>query len=246
MGLMYRPKIFQQFEGVRAAMTSRGSKSTPFGHNLSLSIGDKSPSVVDRRRKLALKLGFDLERLAVGKQVHGSTVVEVHDGFTTCECDALITREPGWLLAVSVADCVPVLMYDPEHHVAAAVHSGWRGSEQAVARAAVNAMREHYGTDPATLHVYIGPSAGACCYEVGDDVASKFYEHYSRRLSNGRYLFDNKRVVLDMLLAAGVPSLQIELDARCTICDTSLHSYRREGLGSGRMFGVIGLSTSGE
>jgi YfiH family protein len=241
MALIYEPRIFKRFPNVRAAMTLRGEKDHPYGFNMSLSVGDDESRVIRNRARLASRLGFDPERLATQRQVHGDAICGVGQGYAPCESDALITREGAWLLAASVADCIPILIYDSARKVVAAVHSGWRGSRVNIAGKTIARLREDYGSDPADLFIYVGASAGECCYEVGEDVATAFEERYCRPFREGKYLFDNKGVVLDQLLAAGVPSVQIELDIRCTICDGSFHSYRRDGSRSGRMFGAIGM-----
>jgi YfiH family protein len=153
----------------------------------------------------------------------------------------MISAEPGWLLAVSVADCIPVLMYDSVNGVVAGIHSGWRGSADNIVGRTIERLSGEFGTSPRDLFVYAGASAGACCYEVGEEVASGFDSRHRRPLGTGKFLFDNKGVVLQQLLDAGVAAERIELDERCTICDPTLHSYRRDGKRSGRMFGVIGL-----
>lgn len=241
MALIYEPRIFKRCEGVRAAMTLRGTTENPYGFNMSLSVGDDEDRVRENRKRLAVRLGFQPERLATQMQVHGDEINLVKNGYSPCESDALITSEPGWLLAVSVADCIPVLMYDGARRVIAGVHSGWRGTARNISGATIVRMSTEFGTRPEDLFIYAGTSAGQCCYEVGEDVASAFNPRHSRALGQGKYLFDNKGAVLEQLLNAGVRASNIELDARCTICDPAFHSYRRDGARSGRMFGVIGI-----
>jgi len=241
MSLIYEPGIFKRLDGVRAAMTLRGTKKDSYGFNMSLTVGDDPKRVHANRERLAGRLGFELERLATQRQVHGAGIGRVEQGYTPGESDALITSEPGWLLAVSVADCIPVLMYDPGTRVAAGVHSGWRGTACNIAGATIARLHEEFGTRPEHLIMYVGPGAGQCCYEVGEDVASAFQHEHCRPLGGGKYLFDNRGAVLRQLLDAGVSTFGIELDTRCTICDPGLHSYRRDGMRSGRMFGVIGM-----
>lgn len=241
MPLLYEPRIFKRFPSVRAALTQRGDAGHPYGFNMSLAVGDDEARVRSNRARLAERMGFPPERLALQRQVHGCTVRDVCEGYAPDESDALITDEKRWLLAISVADCVPVLIYDEANGVVAGVHSGWRGTMQNIVGATIERLRREKGSAAAGLHVYVGAAASQCCYEVGEDVASRFDARYSRPLGGGKYLFDNKGAVLDQLLACGVPSLQIELDPRCTICDDTLHSYRRDGVKSGRMLAVIGL-----
>lgn len=241
MPLLYEPKIFKRFPNVRAAMTQRGASNTPYGFNVSLAVGDDEASVRANRAWLAERLGFRAEGLASQRQVHGCTVRRVGEGYLPDESDALITDEPGWLLAISIADCAPVLIHDPVNNVVAGVHSGWRGTERNIAGATIARLQEEHRSSPSDLHLYVGAAASQCCYEVGEDVASAFDAAYSRPLGGGKYLFDNKGAVLDQILRMGIPPAQIELDPRCTICDGALHSYRRDGARSGRMFAVIGL-----
>jgi polyphenol oxidase len=241
MQLLYEPKIFKRFPQVRAALTQRGETDPPYGFNMSLTVGDDEARVRANRARLAERLGFEPDRLAPQRQVHGCTVRHVEHGYLPDESDALIGAERGWLLAVSVADCVPVLIYDAARNVVAGVHSGWRGTARNIAGTTLDQLSRTHGSSASDLHLYIGAAASQCCYEVGDDVASAFDARYSRPLGGGKYLFDNKGAVLDQILRWGVPPTQIELDPRCTICDSALHSYRRDGAKSGRMFAVIGL-----
>ena len=90
------------------------------------------------------------------------------------EGDALITGDPALFVSVRTADCVPILLADPEHHTVAAVHSGWRGTAAAIVRRAIEAMALQFASDPSHLVAAIGPSIGPCCYEVGPEVVSQF------------------------------------------------------------------------
>jgi len=243
MALIYEPRVFASVEGVRAAMTLRGTTRPPFGFNMSLSVGDDETSVHANRARLARRLGFAPESLATQRQVHGDVIADVSDGYAACESDALMTDREGWLLAVSVADCVPVLLYDPERRVIAAVHSGWRGTVLDITGATVRRMRERFGSDPSSLRAYVGASASQCCYEVGEEVAEAFGERYGRSIGGGKFLLDNKGRVFDQLLESGVQTGLVELDPRCTICSRQYHSYRRDGAQSGRMLAVIGMNT---
>ena len=241
MSTIITPPIFKLFPAIRAGMTTRGRGSDPMRDNMSMAVGDDPARVTARRTRFAGRLGFEAELLALQRQVHGDTVVEVGDGYEAGESDGMISNVPGLLLAVSIADCGPVLMYEPEANAVAAVHSGWRGTAQGIAANAVEALRQRFGADPARLHAWIGPAAGACCYEVGPDVSDRFDPRYSRPLGGDRSLFDNRGVILDQLRGVGIPSAQIALDIRCTICSDRFHSYRRDGARSGRMLAAVGI-----
>lgn len=241
MALIYHPRIFKPFPNVRAGVTLRGTTHLPYGYNMSLSVGDDPDRVRRNRAHLAERLGFSPDRLATQQQVHGDTIRIVSGGYEPEESDGLIASEPAWLLAISVADCIPVLVYDDEKKIVAGAHSGWRGTEQKIVGKLVAKLREEFDSTPSRLHVYVGVSAGQCCYEVGAEVAERFDTRHSRPFREGKFLFDNRGVVLRQLLDAGIPPRQIELDPRCTICDPNFHSYRRDGSASGRMFGAIGM-----
>lgn len=243
MALIYTPRIFANHSEVRAGLTLRGGSHSEYSNNMSLSVGDDDLSVIERRTALARHLGFEPERLATQRQVHGSAVVVVDDGYLPVDSDAMLTDRAGWLLAVSVADCVPLLLFDPVHRVVGGVHSGWRGTQLNVVGAAVAQMSSVYETNPEDLLCYVGVAASGCCYEVRDDVAERFDERFSTSIGDGKYLFDNKGQVLEQLISCGLQPINIEVDVRCTICDASFHSHRRDRERSGRMFAVIGMAT---
>jgi YfiH family protein len=155
----------------------------------------------------------------------------------------LITDRPGVPLLLRYADCTPVLIYDPAHHAIAVIHSGWRGTVQGIVRAAVNAMKEAYGSLPAELVAAIGPSIGPCCYEVGVEVEEAVRAAFAnpeellpRRLT-GRRHFDLWAANRCWLGDEGVR--QIEIAELCTACHTAdFYSHRAEHGRTGH-FGAI-------
>ncbi|MCE2502812.1 MAG: peptidoglycan editing factor PgeF [Chlorobi bacterium] len=243
MVLTITPSIFKPYPELAAAMTLRRGEE-PFGFNFSFYVGDDEERVRHNRQKYTEKLGFSSARLAVQKQVHGDRVVYVDEGYQPTESDALITDQEGWLLGVSTADCVPILLAVPEKSIVGAIHSGWRGSAQNVASKTVRAVEEQFRIAPGELIAWIGPSAGQCCYEVGEDIFRAFDNRRFKPIGDEKFLFDNKGVVLDQLLEAGLRPEKIEIDPRCTICDTRFHSWRRDRKASGRMIAVIGRKNS--
>jgi copper oxidase (laccase) domain-containing protein len=107
---------------------------------------------------------------------------------------------------------------------------------------AVRKMRQEFGSDPADLLAFIGPAAGSCCYRVGEEVAAHFDEADVRRAEDGIFL-DLKRANARQLGGEGIPASQMEISPSCTISDGAMfHSYRRDGVRSGRMLGVIALT----
>lgn len=186
----------------------------------------------------AKELGF--ERLCLTHQIHSDTINETEPGLIPETGDALLTHAPGWLIGMRVADCATVLLYDSEKQVVSAIHSGWRGSKARIVPKAINRLSEQFGSDPKNIWAHVSPLAQKCCYEVQDDFLKNFDAKYIEDRNNKHY-FDNQSLIYDQLIESAVPETQIQLDGRCTIHDTSLRSYRRDGDQAGRMLVVIGL-----
>jgi len=224
------PDIFTQFSEVVAAMSLR-DKSMPADF-------DMRANQTDNRASFARELGFEPGHIATPQQTHSDTIQTFYDTYTPREGDAIITSERSWLIGVTVADCVPVLLYAPQKHIVGAVHSGWRGSSQNIAGLTVARFRK-YEVAPNDIYAWIGPHAGAESYQVGQDVMSEFNQKYTQPHDNG-WLFDNGAVVYDQLTTAGVPADQIEVSSLDTITNPELHSDRRDEEESGRMLAAIG------
>jgi YfiH family protein len=180
------------------------------------------------------------------KQVHSDTVVRAGRE-TGClgEGDALITDEPGLRLVIRTADCVPVLLADPERKAVAAVHAGWRGTAASVVAKTVERMRQEFGSAPEHLVAAIGPSIGACCYEVGPDVAERFTTWFPELQSTaGQPASINlSEANRQQLLQCGVTSARVIEAGLCTYCEyTEFHSFRRDKERSGRMESWIAIS----
>jgi YfiH family protein len=199
--------------------------------------------------------GATPDRLIRVKQVHGNVVRilrrgQVPDDASTQrpDGDAIVSNEPGLALAVMVADCVPILLCDPAHGAAAAIHAGWRGTCARVAPAAVDAMQREFGTDPAALIAAIGPSVGPGDYQVGESLIAAFLEAghsqaavdrwFIRR--SGQWFLDLWAANVHQLVDAGVDGGNI---SRCGLSTVShpgiFDSYRVEGERAGRMAGII-------
>jgi YfiH family protein len=192
----------------------------------------------------------DLVRL---RQVHGATVVAVEDA--VAEGDAIVSGDPARLLAVKVADCVPLLIADRRSGVVAAVHAGWRGTALGIAQAAVARLRERHGILPSDLVAAIGPAIRACCYEVGPELRDAFAaggattEQLARWFTPGggdRLQLDVPGANVEQLAAAGIPRGQVHDSGLCTSCHHALfYSYRREGRRAGRIIGFIRARPTG-
>jgi hypothetical protein len=140
-----------------------------------------------------------------------------------------------------VADCVPIIIFDPIEKAIGIVHAGWRGTANAIVQRTIEKMQKEFNTDTKNILASIGPSAGACCYEVGPEVAVMFGNKIVH--SNAQKIFvDLKKENAVQLEEKGVIPDHIEMSKHCTICEKELfHSFRRERKSAGRMMAVIYL-----
>jgi len=106
--------------------------------------------------------------------VHVANSAEPKPSVDAAKADALITNDPGLLLVVQVADCVPILLADRKRRAIAAIHSGWRGTLQRIAEKALGRMQMEFGTRPRDIIAALGPGIGQCCFEVGPEVAAEY------------------------------------------------------------------------
>jgi YfiH family protein len=204
--------------------------------------GEASPTAFLAAR-LARALSLDGSPIVRATQVHGRRAVVVRDVpargsvADAGECDVLATARPGVALAVQTADCVPVLLASDV--AVATAHAGWRGTAAGAAVAAVEALRQ-LGAEPSGVRAWLGPSIGACCYEVGGEVAAQFAGEFLRASCGGRFFLDLPAVNRAHLEAAGVPRGAISTHPACTLCGGEKYaSYRRDGAKSGRMIGLL-------
>lgn len=186
-------------------------------------------------------------------QVHGTDALVVdrslspedrfHGGW-----DALVTDQPGVMVAVRTADCVPVLVYDAAGRVVAAIHAGWRGAVAGIVPKTIKLMESRFGSDPGQLRISIGPSAGVCCYEIDEPVLERLraefpdWEQVVQGHRGGKARLDLKMLIKRQAQAAGTSPDSITAVNLCTICHEDLFfSYRREGKVVGTMVSAIGL-----
>ncbi len=237
-------KLFQQYPGIRFGFSTKkgGVSRIPYGLNLSYMVGDDPQHVDINRERFFGKLGIPIDKLAVPKQFHGDFIKTVQEPGVYDLCDALITTKTGVYLTISSADCLPIFLYDPELRAIAAIHAGWRGTKLKIVEKTIKKMIKEFGTNPEDLIAYIGPGAGVCCYEVGEEVARDFDHRYLVQYSAHKSRLNMKLFTKIQLLDTGLKDRNIELSDYCTICNPGLfYSFRREKLNSGRMMGVIGI-----
>jgi len=195
---------------------------------------------------LLAEFGLAAAPAAFLKQVHGAEVIRAAGSGCVGTADALVTDTPGLPVAVFSADCVPLLIYDPDGLRLAAAHAGWRGTVRSVARAAVDALLEAGGT-PGRLLAAVGPSIGPCCYEVDKPVIARLDQAFPgawgswvRSVGSGKWMLDLWAANEDQLRGAGLRSDRIDNPRLCTGCRTDLfYSYRRGH--KGRLVSIAAL-----
>jgi len=210
--------------------------------NLSFSVGDEEKNVRENRKRFFAEVDIPLTRIALPKQIHSDIVRIVTEPAEYEACDALITKEKNLFLVITIADCLPILLFDPVTSSIGIVHAGWRGSEMRILSKVVRVLSSEFGVLSKNLLAYVGPSAGVCCYEVGEEVAEKFDMKYLDRTKGTKPHLDLKQFNKDLRLEAGIQKKNIEVSPDCTICKPELyHSYRRDKEKSGRMMAGIGM-----
>jgi len=226
--------------GVRLAFSTRrgGVSAPPFETlNLGRSSGDRLELVEANRERLLRSLDLDPRRLATAGQVHGTTVTRVANAGLAPECDALVTTTSGLALAVTAADCLPILYHAPG--AVAAAHSGWRGTAAGMPEAALAAVCAAAGVPTARVTAHFGPCIRGCCYEVGDEVAARFPAAALRRV-DGRWRLDLPTAARARLLEAGLVPESLHDTGACTSCEPHwYYSYRRDHGRTGRLWGVV-------
>lgn len=231
--------------------TLRDDHSTPYsGINLCNYTGDSILHVVESRKSVADALHISADRIAMPRQVHGTDIWVVKE---TCflevpEADAVITNVPNMLIGVSTADCVPVLLYDKEAHVASVVHAGWRGTIARIVQKTIFKMQEEFGTHPSDIIAAIGPSISPEAFEVGEEVASVFAESgFSDCIVVGfaKPHVDLWKTNVLQMLKVGVKEENIDCTPLCTFNnDHILFSARKSGIKSGRIATMIMLKNN--
>lgn len=236
------------------------SKAEMASLNCALHVNDDVNDVIINRRKLIERVGFPLKAWTCAEQVHSNkiAVVELKDrgrGRNSREeafpaTDGMITNCRGVVLTVFFADCVPLYFWDPVAKAVGLVHAGWKGSVLEIARAAIEAMGDQFGSQPNMIQAAIGPSIGSCCYEVDDVVMDKVRAVLPDSLQNlsievtgeGKYKLNLKELNRQFMIKAGILPTNIEISRLCTSCNTHLfYSHRKEEGRTGRMTAWIAI-----
>jgi YfiH family protein len=205
---------------------------------------------VERIIATMAKVGGSPAALTTCHQVHGVGVAAFRQSEGWCEeasCDALWSASHRSALAIKVADCLPVTLFDSGAMTFANIHSGWRGSAAKIVEATIREVEAHSHFSPARAHVWLGPSIRQCCFQVGEEVIDAFsaafgdVSSFVDRTRGERPYLDLVGVTGAALERLGFASGAILDSGICTRCDTRFHSYRRDSGQSGRNLAIAAL-----
>ena len=201
----------------------------------------------DKFQTLAKHLNIDTSMMVYANQHHtdkvkviktiegGYGIIKPHDDNYA---DAMITAQPGLMLCVHTADCVPVVLHDPVKKVVGIAHSGWVGTSKHIAGKTVQKMIDEYKSRPEDIICAMGPYNHSCCYEVGKDVLECFRKSFSdiecemlfkKKNDAGKYMLDLGAAVSLSLYQEGVKPENIYDEGHCTYHTTTFSSWRRTG-----------------
>jgi YfiH family protein len=246
----YQSKLLNNHAELLHLFTTKhsGVSIAPFESlNLAFHVGDNPLSVEKNHELLAKKLGYNKRTLVHMKQIHSNIVkiVDENDHFyAPPTCDALITNKKNIPLMVMVADCSPMLFYDPIHKVIAVAHAGRAGAFANITKNVITMFKENFASNPKDICVTIGANIGKCCYEVGDEIfdeAKQLSLEYALKKKGTRYYLDINAILKTQLRLEGIPDEQIDFLGECSSCMCEKYfSYRASGV-TGRFCGLLML-----
>lgn len=195
--------------------------------NLSKTNGDELSNVEENYRRICEAIGVNSEDLVYSDQVHDTKihcVTKENANQKLSGIDGLITNEPNIPLVTFFADCVPLFFLDPREKVIALAHAGWRGTVGKIGKKVVDLMEDQYHSKREDIYAAIGPSIGACCFEVGEEVAEEFKKIFPKKeiISkeiNGKCYIDLWRANQITLLESDISQERITITDLCTKCN---------------------------
>ncbi len=249
-------KNLQSHHNLVHGFTTRngGASNPPFSSlNMGMYTKDDEANVEENYRRILTALEVEDRPRFMTQQVHSDRIFSVDantekaDRTVVRETDGLVTNTADSVLITYYADCVPLFFYDPVQHAGGVVHSGWKGTSKQIGMRMVEKMQALYGSNPQDILAGIGPCAGMCCYEIGQDVIAAFewlenLEDFLKPTREGHFKIDLKGINRHILMNAGIAEENLEVSELCTMCESELlYSYRRERPGNGLMAGIFAL-----
>ncbi len=244
-GLLKKSGLVNHLFCSRVGGVSTGAFSS---FNMSFSVGDPKSNVAQNRALLSSAFGFTSDRLFTVKQVHGSRILDVTDSIESVdgfEGDGLVTRRKDIVLGILTADCIPILMLEPEKEVIAALHGGWKGLAGGIIKEGISFLVSRYGASKDALLIVLGPYINKNCFTVGGDVLKILKNRYPAAClpdcSGDKHHVDLASLAISDIIDSGVKVENVERVGTCTSCDKDhFFSYRRDGE-TGRQLSFIKL-----
>lgn len=245
-------KLLTPYDEITHTFTTRfgGVSLPPYNSlNLAFHVGDKPEDVRKNHRTLAIEIGYERSKLVHMQQIHSDKIVvidpEIHNFKNPPQCDALITNIKEIPLMVMVADCTPVLFYDPVQQVIAVAHAGRTGALQGIVPKTIQKMQQHFESALEDIKIALGPSIGACCYEVGEKIAQEVTDSgygFATVIRDEKYYLDVNAIVHKQLKEIGIHKKNCEDLNICNACENSTYfSYRADRQKTGRIAGILML-----
>jgi len=233
---------------ILAIFTNRfgGVSQKPFDSlNIATHVGDNIKYVTANRKILAKKYNFNSENLIYMEQIHSNNieVIKTNNNKKILQCDGIITNLKNTPLMVMVADCVPILFYDPKQKIIGAVHAGRNGTFLKIVQKTISKMQKEFNSNPKDILVSLGTGINKCCYEIDLNLAKIAIKNFGKKyieIREEKYYLDLQQLNLYQLLESGIVQENIDISKICSCCDNSYFSYRREQK-TGRFAGVVML-----
>ncbi|ADN09688.1 peptidoglycan editing factor PgeF [Sulfurimonas autotrophica] len=237
----YQSKLLNNYPELTHAFTCKES------NNLAFHVNDIKKNVIQNHIQLAKELKYDYRTLVHMKQIHSNIVkiVDKNDNFDNpLTCDAVITNKKHIPLMVMVADCSPLLFFDPVQNVIAAVHAGKAGAFGNIIQNVIKSFTNDFYSVPKDIIVSIGPAICQNCYEVDDEIYQEAKElklDYAVEKKDEKFYLDIKAILREQLHVMGIEEKNIEISSLCNCCHAdTFYSYRKNN-NTGRFAGVIML-----
>lgn len=260
---VYKFSHISKFKEVNHFISNRkgGLSKAPYDSlNIGFNTADEEDIIFHNRKALGESIDIPLFRFTIADQTHSGNVTVVDQDMkgrgsqeradSIPDSDGLVTNVPGICLMAMMADCVPVILFDPVKKVIGVSHAGWRGILKRITRNTVDKMISEYGSNPADILAGIGPSIGPDCYEIGKDVENAIIETFGsktkiliRKRGIKKNHLDLWRATSEQLLEIGLPEKNIERSNICTSCNYDMYFSYRKGSGvTGRFAAAIMLN----
>lgn len=182
------------------------------------------------RKRFLEAVGIEERNVVIASFVHGAHVATVSKDSEKVipQTDALVTAEANVVLAITIADCIPVYFYETQKKIIGLAHAGWRGVVGNIVKNTIDAIIE-LGGNPKDIAVMMGPGINACHFEIKEDVLEYFANHEEHiEKQNGKMFVDLKGIITQQLREKGIEDEKIENDNACTFEDRRFFSYRRD------------------